>query len=145
MDDTDLISKLKFIGKIKESEKINVKYMTLQKDTYTTAIIRTFLSQDCRQNTLIFISSTIEQSITLLINYFSSNVDSKIKMAQNIYKDFTDSIKGLRALKTTYGDDTMFCCKLQTLIEHIETKKIDFHKKYTTEKSESPSFEDCSE
>ena len=145
MDDTDLISKLKFIGKIKESEKINVKYMTLQKDTYTTAIIRTFLSQDCRQNTLNFISSTIEQSITLLINYFSSNINSKIKMAQNIYKDFTDSIKGLRALKTTYGDDTMFCCKLQTLIEHVETKKIDFHRKYTIEKSESPSFEDCSE
>ena len=72
-------------------------------------------------------------------------INSKIKMAQNIYKDFTDSIKGLRALKTTYGDDTMFCCKLQTLIEHIETKTIDFHKKYTTESSDSPGFEDCSE
>ena len=145
MDDTDLISKLKFIGKIGDSEKINVKYMTLQKDNYTTSIIRTFLSHDCRQNTLTFISSTIEQSIHLIINYFTSNIESKIKMAQNIYKDFINSVKGLRALKITYSGDIMFCCKLQTIIEHIETKKIDFIKKYTVDSSESPVYEDCSE
>uniref|UniRef100_A0A6C0JAP6 Uncharacterized protein n=1 Tax=viral metagenome TaxID=1070528 RepID=A0A6C0JAP6_9ZZZZ len=145
MDDTDLISKLKFIGKINDSEKIDIKYMTLQKDTYTTSFIRTFLSNNCRQNTLNFISTVIEQSIHLIDTYFTSNNESKIRMAQNIYKDFLGSIKGLRSLKTTYSNDTMFCCKIQTIIEHIETKTLDFNKKYTIESSESPIFEDFSD
>ena len=145
MDDTNLISKLKFIGKIGESEKINVKYMTLQKDNYTTSLIRTFLSHDCRQNTLNFVSTTIEQSIHLLNKYFTSNNQAKIKMAHNIYKDFTNSIRGLIALMTTYNEDTMFCCKIQTIIEHIQTTKIDFDKKYKLDKLDSPVFEDFSD
>ena len=145
MDDTNLISKLKFIGKIGESEKINVKHMTLQKDTYTTSLVRTFINYDTRQNTLIFVSTTIEQSIILLHKYFTSNNEAKIKMAENIYRDFINAIKGLYALKTTYSDDTMFCCKIHTIIQHIQTTKIEIDKKYKIESSDSPVFEDFSD
>ena len=66
-------------------------------------------------------------------------------MAHNIYKDFTNSIRGLIALMTTYNEDTMFCCKIQTIIEHIQTTKIDFDKKYKLDKLDSPVFEDFSD
>ena len=54
MDDNqrETISKLKFLGKIKKGEKINVKEMSLQTESYLTAASRTIWFVDNRNNTM---------------------------------------------------------------------------------------------
>ena len=60
-DDINRISStLKFIGKIGKNQKIDVKNMYLQPNTFITSIIRTIYQLDNRQNTLELIQKTIE-------------------------------------------------------------------------------------
>ena len=54
--DKEVISRLKFIGKIQKGEKINVKYMFVQPKGIATRISRTIINQDNRNNTLNFCS-----------------------------------------------------------------------------------------
>ena len=63
----DNISRLKFIGKIKKGEKINVKDMAVQPNNVYTKIHRSLMIVDNRNNTLSFILETIQKSFDELI------------------------------------------------------------------------------
>lgn len=110
-------STLKFIGKIGKNEKIDVKNMYLQPNTFITSIVRTLYQLDNRQNTLELIKSTIDQSIDVIQN---DHVDQHIKT--NFLIDLEKSKEGIRNLKYTYNNDTMFCCNLESIIQMIDSK-----------------------
>ena len=60
--DKEVMSRLKFIGKVQKGEKINVKYMFVQPEGIATRISRTLINQDNRNNTLNFVRSTITRT-----------------------------------------------------------------------------------
>ena len=132
MDDNqrETISKLKFLGKIKKGEKINVKEMTLQTESYLTAASRTIWFVDNRNNTMSFIQTTIQAGFDLLnlLNKSTGNV-SDDELSKTIVKDITNAKIGINNLKTTYSDDTYFCCSVDTFVETITAKLLDLKDK----------------
>ena len=129
----EIISRLKFIGKLKKGEKINTKQMYVQQEGIATMISRTFWSQDNRINTINFIHETIKFSFELLHNYNRSDNGPEQELAKHIVIDLRQVSQGLDNLKHTYILDTKFCCDIDTLIEDIKAKLVNYNEKYIVE------------
>lgn len=120
--DKEIISRLKFIGKIQKGEKINVKYMYVQQEGVATRISRTLINQCNRQSCLLFLKNTINRSFELVHSYkLSSKKEDQITRL-NILKDLRISKEGISNLKDTYKEDLKILCDFDTLIEHIDSK-----------------------
>ena len=117
----ETIAKLKFIGKIQAGEKINVKFMFVQPVGIATSISRSLYYQDNRGNTLNFVRSTVKECFTIMDLYKSSEDPHDLLLYKHIATDLRESIKGLINLKTTYANDVMFGCEMDTLMEAITT------------------------
>ena len=126
----EIISRLKFIGKLKKGEKINTKQMYVQQEGLATTLSRTFWAQDNRINTINFIHETIKFSFELLNNYDRSDTTSEKELAKHLINDLRQVNKGLENLKQTYILDTKFCCDIDTLIEDIKAKLVIYNEKY---------------
>jgi len=124
----EIISKLKFIGKIQKGEKIHTKHMYVQPDSLTTSLSRTFLYPDKRTNTLEFIKETITRAFELLITYERSDKAAEKMQFNLLVGDLRSAALGLKNLKVTYVDDTKFCCDIDTILEFIDTNLIPFSK-----------------
>jgi hypothetical protein len=127
MDDVeDIISRLKFISKIQKNEKVNVKSMMVQGDSLLARISRTLINTDNRNNTFNFITSTVKRGFEILTLFGNQHTNFSKTMVDNILVDIEGCLKGLENLKTTYQDDVMYCCKLETLIQDINARLQDF-------------------
>ncbi len=120
--DDDILSKLKFIGKIKKEEKICVKNMSIQQNNIFTRLSRSFIVVDSRENTLNFLSHTIKRSFELLSLHMTGKTLFDKSMTEHIMIDLENSKQGLSNLKSTYIHDLMFCCKIDTLIQEIDAR-----------------------
>jgi hypothetical protein len=110
----DVLSKIKFIGRIKEGDKINVKYMSIQSDSWYTRLMRTFIVSENRTGAYNFIEATINLAFDIVDRQQTNN--------EHILDDLKRACEGLNNLKKTYQDDIMFCCKLETLAEDITAR-----------------------
>lgn len=119
--ENETISKLKFIGKINKGDKINTRKISVQSDGITTTFLRTFITQDNRQNTLSFIQETMKRSFDLLTIYKTNN---KTKY-DNLSRDLLEAISGLDNLKSTYSTDIKFCCDLECIKQDILGKNLE--------------------
>lgn len=124
---TDLISKLKFIGRVQKGEKINVRHMYVQPDTWLNRISRTFFSNDNRTNTYNFIDSVISRSFDVINLTVTRTPLRSIdrSLVNNIVTDLKAAISGINNLRDTYQTDVMFCCKLDALVEQINFRLVD--------------------
>lgn len=120
----EIISRLKFIGRIRKGEKINVQHMYVQPCGILTAFSRSIINQDNRANTLNFIHNTITKSFELLDMYKDSEKESEYIMSGNIVKDLCSAKNGLESLKDTYIGDVKFCCDMDTLLQIIDSKLV---------------------
>ena len=120
----EIISKLKFIGKIKKGEKINTRHMYVQPDGLGTSIIRTFIYQDNRGNVLNFCQETISRAFELLVTYERSENNTEHVLFSHLLVDLQQATTGIMNLKFTYIADTKFCCDMDTLLQII-TAKLD--------------------
>ena len=116
---SEVISKLKFIGKLQKGEKINVKYLYVQPSNWITRLSRTFYSTDNRMNAFNFIEGTINRSFEIITVSRQNRTSTSEKLIDTISIDLREAITGITNFKDTYKDDVMFCCKLDTLIENI--------------------------
>ena len=137
MDTTEneIISRLKFIGKIQQGDKINVKYMFIQPDTFYTKLSRTILNQDSRSNTLNFLRTTINTSFNLIDKYYELENEEFDKIisnqkCNNIIEDLKKSTSGLICMKDTYLHDIKFICDIDTLLQDITLKISEIELKY---------------
>jgi hypothetical protein len=121
-EEDDNISKLKFIGKLKKGDKINIKYMVVQQNNLITKINRSLYNIDNRNNTLNFITDTIKKGFDELIIHKNNNTVFDTNIANNIIIDLENSKIGLGNIKETYDDDLMFCCKIDTIIQEIDAR-----------------------
>lgn len=117
--DKEVISRLKFIGRIKKNEKINTQHMYVQPCGIMTAITRTIFQQDNRSNTMNFVQKTVEDSFTLLENYRD---DQNFILCGHMIDDLLSAKVGLEALKETYVTDLKFCCDIDTLLQLISSR-----------------------
>ena len=120
--DKEVMSRLKFIGKVQKGEKINVKYMFVQPEGIATRISRTLINQDNRNNTLNFVRSTITRTFEIITSYSSSNKESHRHISLHIIKDLQQCKTGLLNLKDTYLSDIKFTCDIDTLLQEIDAK-----------------------
>jgi len=118
----EIISRLKFIGKLKKGEKINTKHMYVQPNSIGTSLSRTFLYQDNRGNALNFCQETITRAFELLITYERSNKNTEKILFRHLINDLQQATTGLTNLKFTYITDTKFCCDMDTLLQHINAR-----------------------
>jgi hypothetical protein len=135
----DNISRLKFIGKIKKGDKVNIKDMYVQPNNIITKINRSFVNVDNRNNTLSFILETIKKSFDELLNHLNRSKDNlfDLNISTNMVLDLENSKVGLVNLKDTYNDDLMFCCKIDTIIQDIDARLDELKSKYTFIKNKS--------
>ncbi len=129
-DHKDIMSRLKFIGKISKGDKINVKNMYVQSDSLLTRISRTFYNQDNRKNTLNFISSTLGRSFELIYSYMNTKSECDKQHCKFILQDIRASLIGISNLKHTYNEDMMFCCTIDTILQDITAKLVELIKKF---------------
>ena len=153
MDHSELISRLKFIGKIQKGDKINVKHMFVQPDSFVTKLSRTLFNIDDRTNTFIFLTSILSKSFDLLAAQLESNQDAVISsggllgskgrpkgnqsgdhfyniLSINLVQDLHNSITGIKNLKQTYDEDKLFGCKMDVMLEEVEARLAEFESKY---------------
>ena len=122
----DTISKLKFISRVSKGDKINSKELLLQSDGIVTKISRSIYNVDNRQNALTFIQNTINSGFNYLINYAKSEKSSEKLLAKNLFNDLLSAKSGITNLRTTYSDDVMFCCTLDTYSQSIDVRLAEF-------------------
>ena len=115
----EVISRLKFIGRLKKNEKINTQHMYVQPCGILTALSRTIFQQDNRNNTMNFIQKTIEDSFVLLEKY---REEEEFILSGHMIDDLLRAKVGLEALKETYMMDLKFCCDVDTLLQIISSK-----------------------
>ena len=121
-EEDDNISKLKFIGKLKKGDKINIKYMVVQQNNLITKLNRTLYNVDNRTNTLNFISDTVKKGFEELLLHINNNTVFDNNIANNITADLDNCKIGLGNMKDTYSDDLMFCCKIDTILQEIDAR-----------------------
>lgn len=138
----ETIAKLKFLGRVNKGEKINVKEMTLQTESYITSMSRSVWFVDNRNNTLSFIQNTVQGAFALLKVLLQSNTVSNKELAKVVVKDIDNARAGIANLKTTYSDDTYFCCEVDTYTETLKAKLMDLKTQnpdlFVVEKSPHP-------
>lgn len=122
----EIISRLKFIGKLKKGEKINTRHMYVQPDGFGTTLSRTFMHQDNRGNALNFVQETVSRAFELLVTYERSETDSEVVLFGHLVKDLHNATVGLNNLKFTYIADTKFCCDIDTLLQSIHARLARF-------------------
>jgi hypothetical protein len=125
----DILSKLKFISKIQEGEKINVKYLYVQQDGFMTKLSRTFYNLDNRGNTLNFVENTVKRSFEIIKLYINSDKLSERTICYNIIKDLEISKSGILNLMKTYIHDNMFISRMETLMDDIDINLLEIKSK----------------
>lgn len=137
----DNISRLKFIGKIKKGDKINIKDLFVQPNNIITKINRSFVNVDNRNNTLSFILETIKKSFEELHEHLNKSKDNifDLNISSNIIVDLENSKTGLINLKDTYNDDLMFCCKIDTIVQDIDARLNEINTKFSFRKDKPKS------
>lgn len=118
----EVISLLKFISKIQPGEKICVKYRYVQPDTLLTRLSRTFITQETRQMTGSFVTSVINKGFELIYVYLASKKTTDLELSINTIRDIVSAKLGVKSLMTTYEDDVMFICNMETLLEEINAR-----------------------
>lgn len=115
----EIISRLKFLGYIEKGEKIDVRHINRQPDSLITKVSRTILYKDNRINTRNFVKNVIHRTFEILELMTLKSDHSVVK---SILNDLLSAKKGILNLKSTYGDDTKFCCDMDVILEQIDTK-----------------------
>lgn len=118
----EIMSRLKFIGRLQKGEKINTRHMFVQPEGIATVISRTLINQDNRRNTRSFVRGTISRSFELINEFSKSERQADKAMCANLINDLRKSKTGINSLKDTYMDDVKFCCDMDTMIQIIDAK-----------------------
>lgn len=161
-EERDVLSKLKFISKLQSGFKMNTKNLTIQPDTWYTALLRTFLTLDDRDKSYTFVSTVISKSFEILIQYIGKIEQTKIRsehssgdqfvrrtngdplkedhedsifyniICANIIEDLKNSLMGINHLKETYKTDKLLCCQYEVLTGEINARLTEFKKIHST-------------
>jgi len=126
---SETLTRLKFIGTLETGEKLDVRNLKIESNTIITPIKRMFFGEG-REATFAFIYSTIERSFAILYSLAATDKVSDSMLAANILVDMNKATVGLINLQSTYKDDKMFVCNVETLMQTIQAKMLEVQHKY---------------
>jgi hypothetical protein len=123
-----ILSKLKFLSKIKVGEKINSKYYFVRDNN---SIVQRFIRSmrnltaengENKNSTLEFINETVNRTIHLICIYKKSNNIYSKQISDLLIENLNDTKNGIKNLTKTYEEDRIFVSKLESFIESFELK-----------------------
>lgn len=123
----DIVSKLKFIAKIKEGEKVDVQSLIIvDAEQWSSRIYRTLIARgESREATLEFVRNVIGEAFDLAIRYLTRGQEFFRQIGDMIVQSLQESKQGLLNLTKTYRDDRMYTSRIDTLVTTIDTKTSD--------------------
>lgn len=127
----NIISKLKFISKLKENEKVDLQSLqVVTADYWPSRLYRTFVARgESREHTLEFIKETIGEAFDLSNQYLSINQEFYQQVGISIMTALQECKLGLKNLCKTYKGDRMFISQIETLLTTLGVKTDDLEKK----------------
>jgi hypothetical protein len=117
----EILSRLKFLGFIQEDEKIDVRHVNRQPNSFVTKLYRNLIYPDNRANSLKFVKTIIDRSFEIIDRFLINN---NILSCKTMILDLIKAKQGINNLKFAYKDDTKFCCDMDVIIEKINSKLI---------------------
>ncbi len=121
--DSEIISQLKFIGRIGKGEKVSVRNKTVQPQGMRTSFVRTLWDLDTRWNLLNFITRVLKRSFGLIqVKLATNKVSGRAYCAQVIQDIYIAKEEGIPNVKITYTSDVKYCCDIETLIQDMDSK-----------------------
>jgi hypothetical protein len=127
----DVLTRLKFICKVKSGEKIDVTHLQLHENNVWTRLWRTLIARhESRKNTYDFIKTTIADGLSICNMYIQFHKIVSSKLFHNTLCDIIPALNNLK--ETTYSQDKWFVSQIETLIATLETKLSELEKKYET-------------
>lgn len=131
----EIISRLKFISRIKVGQKVDVDYETLHPDNWNTRIYRTlcsgFFRDEGKDKTLKYVQETIDNAFCIAERYLTGSVgkcDTEKEYFYNIGRiillNMKECEKGIMALRQTYNNYDRFLASINSLLESSLHPKI---------------------
>lgn len=130
----NVITKLKFLSRVKPGEKINVKHLfvrTVDVDDWYQKWYQKFLRTvttivsggESKEETREFIKFIYNEAIDLICLYNSHPTDTfKQKIAEMLVDNLRHSKEGIESLKVTYAEDTRFKSQIDAIVETMEAR-----------------------
>lgn len=129
----DVVSKLKFISKIKKSMKVDIHSLRMYEDTLFTNICRSFVRQASRHETIEFVRTIVNQGFDIGSHHLKKD-QSKDQLCHQlglmIIKEISEAKVGIKNLTETYHHDKMFVSRIETLLSTIDAKLEVFTRSY---------------
>jgi len=130
----DVVSKLKFISKIKEGDIIDVATLTISQRSLATSLHRTFVARsESREVTLNFFRESINSAFDLADEYLKKEEKFPHKIGLMIINALETCPEGLNEHIKTYSDARMHVAKVETLISTIKVKLEEINNSYAEE------------
>lgn len=128
----NIISKLKFIAKLKENEKIDLQSLqVITADYWPSRLYRTFIARgESREHTLEFIKEIIGEAFDLCTRYMTIKQEFYQHVCNSLVLALQESKIGLKNLCKTYKDDRMFTSQIESLITTLDVKTSDLTKHF---------------
>ncbi len=127
---TDILSKLKFLSKIKVGEKINCRfYFVRDNNSLIQRFLRTIRNfsaenSENKTSTLEFINDIINKTINLICLYKTNGNPFSQQISELLIENLKESKNGILNLVKTYEDDRIFVSKLESFIDGFELKLL---------------------
>nr|QBK86401.1 MAG: uncharacterized protein LCMAC102_01960 [Marseillevirus LCMAC102] len=122
----DIVSKLKFMSKIKEGEIVDVQSLTLMEKGWGTSAYRTLVARgESRKATLEFFRIVIGEAFDLASRYLKRDGQFFHDIGSMIVVALQEAKSGLANHSKTYKDDRMHMSKIETLVQTLDTRSID--------------------
>ena len=125
----DIVSKLKFLSKIKTGEKLDVNTMILYPDNLQTTIYRTLLTKgESRLATFKFMCTLFNDAFELASKYLRKEDPFLREMGNMIMASLQEAKSGIEGFMGTYSNDRLFVSQLETLSKTLDAKLADLQR-----------------
>lgn len=128
-----LKSSLKFISKWKKHWKIDTHNLTIYPNTLLNNIYRTLIRGASRNETIDFVSTTVDNSFHAALYCLQLNVDDNglnNQQGLSLLEDIFAAKIGIETLKETYNQDKMLISQVETICDNIDAKMLALSKTY---------------
>ena len=120
----DIISKLRYISKIKSGEKLNVKELFVRDNNeiwqrFLRTMRNNILWEDSesKESTLVFINTVTDEALNLVCFYRKDyNNEFNMSIADMLTGNLEEALKGMESLLDTYKDNRIFSSLIETMM-----------------------------
>lgn len=118
-----VISRLKFIARIRPGEKVDIASLSVHPVTYTWRLYRAvFARGESRYTTLDYIRQALDDAFEIAPEFLAGGDDCSRTIGQMIVESLSASKSGIQGLAKTYEDDRMYVARIESLVAILNVK-----------------------